>query len=197
MAKIKTRKSRSRPERRRDPALAPSTKISSNPFANAPTQAEPKESVESLIATASSLLRDDCAPPAALSAISRALTIDSTSLQAIELAGEIQLELGDVDSARSFFARAVEIDPNGSHEDLGGSGPEKFLWLAQLSENGGAEAVGWYEKGVEVLRAWIHECETTGRKREMLEERELRGKMCSALCGMTEIYMTDLWYGSL
>lgn len=53
--------------------------------------------------------------------------------------------------------------------------------------------MGWFERGVGVLRGWIGRVESSGVGREMLEERGLKGKLCSALCGMVEIYMTDLW----
>ncbi|KAL8414691.1 hypothetical protein RB594_005776 [Gaeumannomyces avenae] len=92
---------------------------------------------------------------------------------ALTLLGEIHLELGDPDSARAFFMRAVETD--GGEEGVGGGDDEveallllaggggaaavnraeKFLWLAQLSEDGGADSVRWYERGAGVLRAQL------------------------------------------
>ncbi|KAF8470882.1 hypothetical protein BDZ91DRAFT_719165 [Kalaharituber pfeilii] len=191
MAKNKSKKSQSEEKRQRkqDRALA-AAKLSSNPFAD--TTPATEESVQSLVATASELLRNDCSPTAALSAITRALNLEPTSLAAIELAGEINVELGDVDAARKYFEKAIELDSEGAHEDAGGSGPEKFLWLAQLCENGGMEAVSWYERGVKVLNSWIMECQSNQKGPEILEERGLKGKLCSALCGMAEIYMTDL-----
>lgn len=192
MAKTKAKSHEGRRQRKKGVGL----RTSSNPFASTTQEpADPEESLESLISTVSGLLRNDCSPPAALSVVERALKLSPTSLPALELAAEIYVELGDVSTARSYFEKAVRVDPDGMHEDAGGSGPEKFLWLAQLCENGGAEAVAWYERGVKVLRAWITEYESTRRKMEMLEERGLKGKLCSALCGMAEIYMTDLWYG--
>merc|ERR1711964_868327 len=59
------------------------------------------------------------------------------ALLALNLLGEIHVELGDIDSARQYFLQAAAIDEDGSvPEELGG-GAEKFLWLAQLSEEGG------------------------------------------------------------
>lgn len=183
--------------KRRDRETGGASKTSSNPFSSAPPapESEPEESIESLILTATELLRTDCSPSAALSAVSRALELSPTSLPAIELAGEINVELGDIPAARSCFEKAVSLDPEGLHEDAGGSGPEKFLWLAQLCEEGGKEAVGWFERGVKVLRDWISNGGRIGSSKgvEFLEERGLKGKLCSALCGMAEIYMTDLW----
>lgn len=44
----------------------------------------------------------------------------------------------------------------------------------------------WYMRGVEVLRQWIQDGKGGA-------ERGLEGKLCSALCAMAEIYMSDLW----
>lgn len=41
-------------------------------------------------------------------------------------------------------------------------------------------------RGVEVLRQWIQDGKGGA-------ERGLEGKLCSALCAMAEIYMSDLW----
>ena len=173
------------------------SKTSTNPF----TPSEPTESLSNLLTTATTLLRTHCTPAPALTVITRALALSPTSLPALELAGEIHLELGDIPTAYSYFLKAATLDPDGLHEDAGGSGPEKFLWLAQLSEEGGREAVGWFERGANVLRKWVQGIEAAAggsgcvskEKREMMEERDLKGKLCSALCGMAEIYMTDLW----
>ncbi|RPB25059.1 hypothetical protein L211DRAFT_836922 [Terfezia boudieri ATCC MYA-4762] len=171
------------------------SKTSTNPF----TPSEPAESLSDLLATATTLIRTHCTPAPALTVVTRALALAPTSLPALELAGEIHLELGDIPTARSYFLQAATLDPDGLHEDAGGSGPEKFLWLAQLSEEGGREAVGWFERGANVLRKWLEGIESGGgsgsgskERMEMMEERDLRGKLCSALCGMAELYMTDL-----
>ena len=170
----------------------PPGKRSSKAPSNFPTEQSP----ESLVSTATDHLRVECSPAAALGVVNRALEQNPNFLPAIELVGEIYLEWGEIGQARSWFEKAVALDPQGAHEDLGGSGPEKFLWLAQLCESGGKEAVGWYERGVRVLRTWINDVENIGgMTAEILESRGLKRKLCSALCGMAEIYMTDLWYG--
>lgn len=50
--------------------------------------------------------------------------------------------------------------------------------------------LSWYERGVEVLRRWIASQRTD-------DDRALDMKLCSALCAMAEIYMSDLWYPPL
>lgn len=74
---------------------------------------------------------------------------------------------------------------------------EKFLWLAQLSEEGGRESVEWFERGCAVLRREISTLESSldskrgsGEVEKEVEER--RRKLSGALSGIVEIWMTDL-----
>jgi tetratricopeptide (TPR) repeat protein len=136
----------------------------------------------------------------------RALSIATTNddeedvLPALNLLGEIHIELGEIDSARECFLRAAAIDEDGDIDEDSGGGPEKFLWLAQLSEEGGEESVGWFEKGAEALRRQIQgliESSKTGVEGNggqvlamVLEGK--RRKLAMALCGVVEVYMTDL-----
>lgn len=139
-------------------------------------------------------------------------------LAAVNLLGQISVEKGDVGSAVAFFERAVRLDPEGTVPESGGGGAEKFLWLAQLSEVGGRDSVGWFEKGVQVLRREIGNAGSDGGGEEMVGARdgmemsadsatngagssskgegqgvqEKRKKLAAALCGIVEVYMTDL-----
>ena len=117
---------------------------------------------------------------------------------ALTLLGQIHVELGEIDSARGFYAAAVKVDEDGSlPEDLGG-GPEKFLWLAQLSEEGGQDSVSWFERGAAALRSQIRtiteSLESRPLAREQLEASiaEKRKRLAETLCGVVEVYMTDL-----
>lgn len=111
-------------------------------------------------------------------------------LQALSLLAEINLELGDADAARSYFLKSVTLDPQGEISEEEGGGVEKFLWLAQLCEEGGDESVRWFQRGVEVLRREIAGLEAAGMKGERAEEK--KRKLVGALCGIVEVYMTDL-----
>jgi tetratricopeptide (TPR) repeat protein len=116
------------------------------------------------------------------------------ALPALNLLGEIHIELGDIGSARQYFLQAASIDEDGTvGEDIGG-GAEKFLWLAQLSEDGGQDSVDWFEKGASSLRTQIQAL--LGRKKIDAEVEamllEKRRKLAVALCGVVEVYMTDL-----
>lgn len=116
-------------------------------------------------------------------------------LPALALLGEISLQLGDIDSARSYFQESAEIDSDGEVPEERGGGPEKFFWLAQLSEEGGLDSVKWYSKGADVLRKKIALAVAQAGDNEEIEDPALyenRVKLANALCGIAEVYMTDL-----
>ncbi|KAK3383897.1 hypothetical protein B0T24DRAFT_67462 [Lasiosphaeria ovina] len=117
---------------------------------------------------------------------------------ALTLLGQINIELGEIDRARKYLMSAAKVDEAGTlPEELGG-GPDKFLWLAQLSEEGGQDSVSWYERGAAVLRTQI---QTLGdaldslpltRHEQNAVIAEKRRKLADTLCAVTEVYMTDL-----
>ncbi|TLD13816.1 uncharacterized protein PgNI_02972 [Pyricularia grisea] len=141
--------------------------------------------------------------------------------EARTLLGEVLLEVGDGDAARTQLLQAAEVDVE---EDAGewwdaliqggggagatggvnlGARAEKYLWLAQLSEDGGADSVRWLERGAGVLRAALARLEErngraatglTDRQRTLVDEarRDLNRRLSSALCAVAEVYMTDL-----
>ena len=112
---------------------------------------------------------------------------------ALELLGEIQLELGNGDLARKAFLKAADLDSDGQIPERSGGGADKFLWLAQLCESGGAESVRWFDKGASVLRKEIASCERNPLTDEEAGAVKLKKeKLANALCGAAEVYMTDL-----
>jgi len=117
------------------------------------------------------------------------------ALPALILLGEISIELGNDAEARGYFLLAIAGDPEGNLPDEAGGGAEKFLWLAQLSEDGGFDSVRWFEKGVAVMKRQIGELEKSKSAASeetlaLLEEK--RARVANALCSVAEIYMTDL-----
>lgn len=117
---------------------------------------------------------------------------------ALSLLGQIYVELGEIGSARGFFGAAVKVDEDGSlPEDLGG-GPEKFLWLAQLSEEGGHDSVSWFDRGAAALRSQIQALTESLDSRPLTRDQqeaviaEKRKKLADTLCAVVEVYMTDL-----
>ena len=119
------------------------------------------------------------------------------ALPALNLLGEISVELGDVEVAKTYFEHAVALDPEGRVPETMGGGAEKFLWLAQLCEEGGKQSVEWFEKGAKALQIEISTLE--GRDLSGVDEEtvlfmrmEKKRKLANALCGIVEVYMTDL-----
>lgn len=119
------------------------------------------------------------------------------ALPALNLLGEISVELGAVDEARVYFEEAVKLDPLGTVGGALADGAEKFLWLAQLAEEGGKQSVMWFEKGAQALMNEIAALES-GQAIDLDEEAllllrvEKKRKLANALCGIVEVYMTDL-----
>lgn len=121
------------------------------------------------------------------------------ALPALNLLGEISIEIGLEDEARTYFTLAAAGDPEGTLPEESGGGADKFLWLAQLSPEGGFDSVSWFEKGVRVLKSQITALEsgsttipglTPEQVAVVLEEK--RRRTAAALCSVAEIYMTDL-----
>jgi tetratricopeptide (TPR) repeat protein len=114
-------------------------------------------------------------------------------LPALNLLGEINVELGELDAAREYFGQAAQIDEDGDIPEEKGGGPDKFLWLAQLSEEGGLDSVKWYRRAADVLREQIQSLDDEASESDneaQIEEKQ--GKLANALCAVAEVYMTDL-----
>ena len=155
----------------------------------------PQKPIEDLLAEAANLLQQS-QPDLALSLAEKALrrlenqtTTSINPAPAICLLAEIQLELGDVDTARTNFTRAVNADRIGSF-----LGADAFLWLAQLCEEGGQKSIEWFERANDVLRESIAavEEELKPTPEQQLELSEAKRKLSDSLCSMAEVYMTDL-----
>ena len=173
-------------------------KSSLHRVAGSPSKASiPTESPSILLAQATTTLQQGYIAGAVKPAKRALSLLDAQSeeaLPALNLLGEIHIELGEIDAAREYFLQAAEIDEDGTiSEDLGG-GAEKFLWLAQLSEEGGQDSVNWFEKGAVSLRVQIQQLldrKNLGKDGEALLEEKMR-KLTGALCAVVEVYMTDL-----
>lgn len=115
-------------------------------------------------------------------------------LSALNLLGTVHVETGDIEDARAYFQRAVTLDSDGSVDEKIGGGPEKFLLLAQLSEEGGQDSVNWFERGAAALRKQIQVLSDlpskTPEQQATLDEKQQ--KLGGVLCAVSEVYMTDL-----
>ncbi|KAI4267292.1 MAG: hypothetical protein LQ337_008423 [Flavoplaca oasis] len=152
-----------------------------------------KDSAEQLVAKATALLQISQADEAltvAFKALKRLEKHDDAlglnALPVLNLLAEINLEIGDADEARKYFSQASQLDPDGSIPESLGGGVEKFLWLAQLSDEGGRDSVAWFEKAITILRNDI-----TSTFEPALKAQQSR-KLAAALCSVIELYMTDL-----
>ncbi|XWW93053.1 hypothetical protein V2A60_000981 [Cordyceps javanica] len=115
-------------------------------------------------------------------------------LRAVNLLALLHIEDGEVDEARSFFERAASIDKNGDLDEKVGGGPEKFLFLAELSEEGGQDTVKWFDRGAVALRKQIQTLDAISNKTPEQEDayKEKQKKLGGVLCAVAEVYMTDL-----
>ncbi|KAF9100916.1 hypothetical protein BGX27_000187 [Mortierella sp. AM989] len=111
--------------------------------------------------------------------VMRALSMEPKNLVALEAAGSIEVELELFSEAREHFLECVKIQPN--------SGYSKFMYLGQLSEQ--LESISYFQQGVKLMmeeRAAMPIDLTQGS-----DYLALSGKISSALCSMTDIYLTD------
>lgn len=106
---------------------------------------------------------------------------DPTNLEAIQLIAEAYLENGNPQNAYECLIKASELDPTGEK-----GGPEKFLSLGQLE--GSRPGLEWYEKGLAGLRSMASSTNATNGP----NATTIPQKISDALCGMVEIWMTDL-----
>ncbi|KAL1875295.1 hypothetical protein VTK73DRAFT_10192 [Phialemonium thermophilum] len=202
-----------RPETKKDKAKAKARQAAllARKAAGGSNSVDPKQ----LLAEATSKLESGDAPAAARLAKRAYEHVDELdggrrAGAVLTLLGEIHVEMGEVDEARAYFLQAVQAAPDDGPEPLPddvGGGAEKFLWLAQLSEEGGKDSVSWFERGAAVLRAQI------GKLSEALESasstilssssssartaanaalEEKKRKLAETLCAVAEVYMTDL-----
>jgi len=190
MAKTKPGKKSKKSSNREKSSLNRVAPSSSKPSTPAAAQTSPSD----LILLATQLLHsgqpDEAVEPAqkALAQVNGA-----DALPVLELLGEIHVELGAIDEAREFFLQAAKIDSEAGGEGLA-YGAEKFLWLAQLSVEGGRDSLQWYERGASRLRTQIQALQALKSKTAAMEveTEERRRKLAVALCGVVEVYMTDL-----
>ncbi|XP_034030819.1 probable assembly chaperone of rpl4 isoform X2 [Thalassophryne amazonica] len=116
----------------------------------------------------------------------RALDLESTNLQVLDLLGHIYSELGDVQKAKGVFLRAVELSPDEGHS--------KYMYLGQIHT--GQEAVDYYTRGIQVLHSVLDkQAESQGGAAAPADENPRLPTVkdiCVAYCSVAEIYLTDL-----
>ncbi|KAI0239735.1 putative RNA-directed DNA polymerase from transposon BS [Lamellibrachia satsuma] len=117
----------------------------------------------------------------------RALELEPDNVQALETCGTLLLELGELESAKHCFGRAIEVDPE--------SGYSKYMNMGQLM--GGAEAIKCFSRGLELMlneqqqqtqehiSAFFNTCDA--KTKPPVTDRDVS----NAHCSMAEIYLTD------
>lgn len=80
------------------------------------------------------------------------------------------------DRARQMLLHAAVVSPNEGHV--------KYLNLAQMSN--GQEALGFYQRAIDVLRSEL------AHARTKKERKEISRQISSASCAVAELYLTDL-----
>lgn len=120
--------------------------------------------------------------------LTSALKLDEANAIVYELLGETFVEQGDPDEARKAFRRAIDLEKANGTSATGGF--EKYLWMGQLSEEGGEASIAYYRTGVKLLISVIG-------KEEEVDQPPMRARLASVYSAMAELYMTDLWCKAL
>lgn len=119
----------------------------------------------------------------------KALEIDPKNLHALDTMASIQMEMGNVDSAKNLYQKLVDLSPD--------DGFSKYMCLAQLSS--GIEAVNYYKKGVELMLVEFNKQSSETNKPSTSKQDEEDDSNCvtkldisTAFCSIAELYLTDL-----
>ncbi|CDS05357.1 hypothetical protein LRAMOSA07886 [Lichtheimia ramosa] len=114
--------------------------------------------------------------PAAYAFCKKALELEPTNAELLEVTGQVEMELERFQEARDHMLAAIQVSPE--------SGYSKYMYLGQMSVE--KEAIQAFEKGVQLMIK-EREQQPEGSEEYML----ISAKIASALCSMTEIYLTD------
>ncbi|KAI7898340.1 uncharacterized protein BX663DRAFT_525486 [Cokeromyces recurvatus] len=106
----------------------------------------------------------------------KALELEPHNAEMLEMTGQVELELGQFELAKQHLLESIQLEPNTSYS--------KYMYLGQLSIE--KEAIEAFQKGVNLMIT-----ERSKFSADSEEMRLLNSKLSSALCSMTEIYLTD------
>lgn len=124
----------------------------------------------------------------------RALELESDHPRALEMTGNLLLELGEVERAQHCLGRAIVVAPEEGHT--------KYMTAAQLFP--GTQARDLYLKGIEVLQkssSAPEVCRSTHSSPCSLpsctplsleQEAQARSELSTAYVALSELYLTDL-----
>ncbi|ORX58068.1 TPR-like protein [Hesseltinella vesiculosa] len=113
--------------------------------------------------------------PLAYAFCEKALALAPTNAKVLEWTGQVEIELEKFAEAREHMLQAIQIEPDHGHA--------KYMYLGQLSVE--KEAIAAFQKGVDLMVQDREQCQ------DPEEQKVLANKIATALCSMTEIYLTD------
>ncbi|RCH99398.1 hypothetical protein CU097_015120 [Rhizopus azygosporus] len=119
--------------------------------------------------------------PAALLFCQKGLQLEPRNAELLEMTAQVELELEQFEAAhkasKKHLLQSIEVAPN--------EGYSKYMYLGQmLSEK---DAIQAFQKGVDLMVVEKSKIQDTTSE----EAKFLASKISSALCSMTEIYLTD------
>lgn len=121
----------------------------------------------------------------------KALDLGPKNLHALDTMASIQMEMGNVESAKNLYEKLILLSPD--------EGFSKYMCLAQLSS--GIEAVKFYKKGVELMLIEFNkqsdksnQPSTSKQDEEDEQDSNCVNKLdiSTAFCSIAELYLTDL-----
>ncbi|XP_053322927.1 uncharacterized protein LOC128497074 [Spea bombifrons] len=113
----------------------------------------------------------------------RALDMDPTNLEILDMMGNICMELGNAEKAKQVFLKAVELSPDKGHA--------KYMYLGQIHCK--EEALQYFSKGLEVMiSAYQSQPQPFGAASRSGEMEVTTKDISAAFCSVAEIYFTDL-----
>ena len=116
--------------------------------------------------------------PLAKSFCERALKVEPNNIRALETAGSVLIELGEMDSAKDCFSLAITVQPEEGHE--------KYMCMGQLLT--GSDAVSCFHKGIELMKTILQQDEAAAAA----EKSDVMPRdIARAYCNIAEIYLTD------
>ncbi|KAG0742369.1 hypothetical protein G6F57_005762 [Rhizopus arrhizus] len=107
----------------------------------------------------------------------KGLELDPRNAELLELTAQVELELEKFEEAHNHLLQSIEVAPN--------EGYSKYMYLGQMLTE--KQAIEAFQKGVELMMIERKKIEDPSSE----EAKFLCSKISSALCSMTEIYLTD------
>ncbi|CAG8436635.1 6370_t:CDS:2 [Ambispora gerdemannii] len=116
----------------------------------------------------------------------RALAMESDNVAVLEATGAVELELEKFEEAREHFSKAISLSPS--------RGSSKYMYMGQLSEN--LDSINYFQTGIDLMTEELKSVSAASTSEEQEHHQALCRKISTALCSMTEIYLTDCCFES-